>query len=241
MRVALALNDLVARDRSEGIPDPDSAPARRHHRLQGRGAAPESARRPRTRHGGAVWHDYQMANADRVTFSFALSAAAGGATTANYVAAESFLVEGQRVTGARVSDMRGGDRFDVRAVGRRECGRRLGAGARRLAPRACGRRAGTAALARDERRGPPAGPEPRLRRRGRRPLPVPGPVADGVHPRHEPRRARGAASALERSAADLEAFLAEGRARFPAPPGDGRRPAGASGPAADGVRATAAT
>ena len=66
--------------------------------------------------GGAVWHDYQMTNADRVTFSFALSAAAAGATVANYVAAQSFLLENGRVIGARLKDTRTDAAFDVRAA-----------------------------------------------------------------------------------------------------------------------------
>ena len=66
--------------------------------------------------GGAVWHDYQMTNADRVTFSFALSAAAAGATVANYVAAQSFLLENGRVIGARLKDTRTDSAFDVRAA-----------------------------------------------------------------------------------------------------------------------------
>ena len=114
MRIALALNDLVAHDRNAGVDPALHLPA-------GQIVSRDEALRlnpfvaPDGVTGGAVWHDYQMANADRVTFSFTLSAAEGGATVANYVAAESFLVENGRVTGARVTDLRSGISFDLRA------------------------------------------------------------------------------------------------------------------------------
>jgi glycerol-3-phosphate dehydrogenase len=55
----------------------------------------------------------------------------------------------------------------------------------------------------------------RLRRRGGRPLPVPGAVARRVDPRHQPRRPRGRPDALTVTAADLEAFLATAATAFP--------------------------
>jgi len=115
LRMALALNDLAARDRSDGIADPDL------HLPQGTVISRAEALRlnpvvdPATIAGGAIWWDYQMTNADRVTLSFALSASAAGAVTANYVSAQSLLVEGTRVTGAQVRDERDGVTFDVRA------------------------------------------------------------------------------------------------------------------------------
>lgn len=115
MRTALALNDLVAIDRSEGIADPDL------HLPAGAVVSREEALRlnpvvdPRTVAGGAIWYDYQMTNADRLTLSFALSAAAAGAVTANHVLVQSLLVDSGRVTGARARDQRTGDGFDVRA------------------------------------------------------------------------------------------------------------------------------
>ena len=86
-----------------------------------------------------------MANADRVTFSFPLSAVEAGATVANYVAAESFLVENGRVTGARVTDVRAGRSFDLRAgvvvnaagAWAPELANTLPAGRRRCRPHGC--------------------------------------------------------------------------------------------------------
>jgi glycerol-3-phosphate dehydrogenase len=115
MKVALAINDLVARDRSEGIADADL------HLPNGTVVSRAEALRlsplidPKPVTGGAVWYDYQMTNADRVTFSFVLSAAHAGAVAANYVSAQGLLLEGNRVVGARARDEQTGQDFDIRA------------------------------------------------------------------------------------------------------------------------------
>lgn len=55
--------------------------------------------------GGALWYDYQMPRAERLTLAFAHAAAAAGATLANYVAAERLLVDGaKQIVGAQVRD-----------------------------------------------------------------------------------------------------------------------------------------
>jgi glycerol-3-phosphate dehydrogenase len=115
MRIALALNDLVAHDRNEGILDPSlhlpggGVVSRREALRLNPAIAPEGIT------GGAVWHDYQMRNADRMTLSFALSAAASGALVANHVSADRFIVEDGAVTGVRLTDRLTGDSFDARA------------------------------------------------------------------------------------------------------------------------------
>lgn len=115
MRVALAINDVVARDRNDGVPDPAL------QLPEGRVVSRQDALRlnplvaPDGVTGGAVWYDYQMTNADRVTLSFVLSAAGAGAAVANHVSAETFLVEDGRVTGARLRDGRTDASLDVRA------------------------------------------------------------------------------------------------------------------------------
>ena len=50
---------------------------------------------PRGVTGGAVWHDYQMHNTDRMTLSFVLSAAEAGAVVANYVEATGVPARGR--------------------------------------------------------------------------------------------------------------------------------------------------
>ncbi|MDH4064087.1 MAG: FAD-dependent oxidoreductase [Acidobacteriota bacterium] len=115
MRVALAVNDVVSHDRHDGIADPalrlpDGRVVTRDEALR---ANPVVSADGVT--GGAVWFDYQMTNADRVTFAFARSAAAAGAIAANHVEADGFLIDEGRVIGARVRDRLSDAAFDVRA------------------------------------------------------------------------------------------------------------------------------
>jgi glycerol-3-phosphate dehydrogenase len=115
MRVALAVNDLVSRDRHAGLEDPAL------HLPRGSVVSREDCLRlnpvidPTGVTGGAIWHDYQMHNTDRMTLAFALSAADKGAVTANYVAAEALLVGGGRVHGMRVRDAITEQSFEVQA------------------------------------------------------------------------------------------------------------------------------
>jgi glycerol-3-phosphate dehydrogenase len=115
MRLALNINDIVARDRHEGLDDPAL------HLPNGRIVSREECLRlnplidPSGVTGGAIWHDYQMYSTDRMTLSFVLSAADAGAVTANYLGAESLLRDGASITGARVRDALHGETFDIRA------------------------------------------------------------------------------------------------------------------------------
>lgn len=115
MMLALALNDAVADDRNDGISDPALKLPR------GRVVSREEALQlnpviaPEGVTGGAVWYDYQMTNADRVTLSFALSAVALGAVAANHVEATDLLLDDNRVGGMRVQDRLNGSAFDIRA------------------------------------------------------------------------------------------------------------------------------
>jgi len=115
MQVALALNDLVARDRNEGLADPAL------HLPAGRVVSRDEALRlnpfvaPEAVTGGAVWYDYQMTNADRMTFSFAQTAVVAGAAAANHLEATAFLLENGRVAGADVRDRLAGETFTIRA------------------------------------------------------------------------------------------------------------------------------
>jgi glycerol-3-phosphate dehydrogenase len=115
MRIALAINDRVARDRHDGLADPAlPLPA---------GAVISRAEclrlnpliDPAGVTGGALWHDYQMHNSERMTLSFVLSAARQGAAVANYVRACGVLRDGTRVTGVMVEDGLTSERFEIRA------------------------------------------------------------------------------------------------------------------------------
>lgn len=114
MRVALTLNDVVSSDRHEGLSDPGlQLPA-------GQTMSREECLRLNPvieQHGvtgGALWHDYQMHNTDRMTLAFVLSAAERGAAAANYVEATGLLRDGARVAGVTVRDGLTSDTFDLR-------------------------------------------------------------------------------------------------------------------------------
>ena len=215
MRVALAVNDLVARDRHQGLTDPAL------HLPDGRVVARDEALTlnllvaPGGVTGGAVWYDYQMTNVDRVTFAFVQSAARAGAVVANHVEAGTFLVEAGRVAGARCRDAGSDTPFDVRA---------------RVVVNAAG--AWAPELVRTLPGGAAAVPAPRLSRAMNLVLDLPigshacGGVVDGrflflvpwrdgsilgtSHDVHE-----GSPDRLTVSHADLEAFLREGGTAFP--------------------------
>ena len=116
MRLALALNDAIARDRHEGIVDsslrlPPGRVVSRDDCLQLNPLID-----PTGVTGGAIWHDYQMHNTDRMTFSFVKSAAERGAVVANHVQATALLRKGPRVEGVRVLDRPSSNQFDVRGT-----------------------------------------------------------------------------------------------------------------------------
>lgn len=114
MRAALALNDLLAADRNQGL-----LPSRHLHggRLLSRAEvlaiAPELDGTNLT--GGASWCDAQMLNSERLVLAFVQSAASRGALVANHAAALRLLRVGGRVEGAVVRDEITGNVFDVRA------------------------------------------------------------------------------------------------------------------------------
>ncbi len=114
MRTVLAVNDWIARDRNEGLDRARHLPASqilgKEETLQlfpGLDASRVT--------GGASWFDGQMHNADRVLLSFVQSAAAAGATVANYVSAMALVRRGERVEGVSARDELTGATFDVRA------------------------------------------------------------------------------------------------------------------------------
>ncbi len=115
MRAALATNDLVARDRHQGLDDPSLRLPPSELVSRDRCLQLNPVIDPTGVTGGALWHDYQMHNTDRMTFSFVLSAAERGAAAANYVKATGILRDDARVTGVRVEDRLTSASFDIRA------------------------------------------------------------------------------------------------------------------------------
>jgi glycerol-3-phosphate dehydrogenase len=116
MQVALAMNDFVSRDRHAGVTDPALRlpPSRVVPRDECLRLNPLID--PAGVTGGAIWHDYQMHNTDRMTFSFVASAAGRGAVAANHLRATAILRRGTRVEGVGVEDRTSADAFDVRAT-----------------------------------------------------------------------------------------------------------------------------
>lgn len=115
MRLGLALSDVVAKDRNQGLSDPGThlPPARILSRDEALRLNPVVS--PHGVTGGALWYDYQMQSTDRVTLSFLLSALDAGASASNYVRAARFLQEHGRVIGVMAEDGLTGTQFPIRA------------------------------------------------------------------------------------------------------------------------------
>jgi glycerol-3-phosphate dehydrogenase len=114
MRAALAVNDILSLDRN-GTSDP----ARRLPRS--RVLSPRECRElcpdglPERFNGGALWHDAQMVDSDRLGICLAHAAWEEGAALANHVAARGLLVAANRVAGVMAEDLVTGSRLTVRA------------------------------------------------------------------------------------------------------------------------------
>jgi glycerol-3-phosphate dehydrogenase len=215
MRVALGINDVVASDKHAGLADPA------HHLPPGRVVSRDEALEmnplvdPDGITGAAVWHDYQMRNAERVTYAFVASTAATGAVVANYVGATGTIVEDGTIVGVTAEDRLTGAPFAIRA---------------RVVLNAAGPWAGEF-LRRLPGGGPPS-PAPKLSRamnlvtRKVTRTHACGGLVDGRFLFYVPWRDvsilgtshdvhAGDADGLRVTEADLEAFLADGRAAFP--------------------------
>ncbi len=116
LRGAFWVDALVGHDRNDGVQPQLHLPAGRlvsRDECQAR-FGPLACGRGVT--GGALWYDYQLSRADRLTIAFALAAAAAGACLANYVEASDVLVRDHRAVGVRGRDVASGDSFDISAA-----------------------------------------------------------------------------------------------------------------------------
>ena len=114
LRLYFAINDLLARDRNDGIAvSRRLPPSRLLSRNECLGLNPLID--PDGVTGGVEWFDYQMYNSDRVHISFIASAVEGGAVAANYVEARAGLMQGSTVEGVRASDRLTGESLEIRA------------------------------------------------------------------------------------------------------------------------------
>lgn len=103
LRLALLVNDLASWDRNRGArADKHLPPGRTLSREECLKLAPDLD--PVGLTGGALWYDAQMYNSDRLTLSFVLSAAREGAVVANFVEAQRFLRERDRIRGVVAKD-----------------------------------------------------------------------------------------------------------------------------------------
>ncbi|MGE3508361.1 MAG: FAD-dependent oxidoreductase [Vicinamibacterales bacterium] len=114
LRAGFLFDALVAHDRNAHLPE--------SHRLpRGQVIGPAEARdrfpwlRGTRMYAAAVWHDYVVTEADRLTLAWAFSAAEHGATLVNHARAQRLLRQGDRIVGARVDDLVEGRSIDVAA------------------------------------------------------------------------------------------------------------------------------
>lgn len=134
MRAGLALNDIVSRDRNEGVQPSRRLPrGRAISRAELQSLAPALA----AGHGaGVLFHDAQLYSAERLVMAVLDDAVRAGATIANYAEAIDPFRERDALAGVVVEDRASGDRFDVRAP---VIVNAAGAGAARVAARLTGR------------------------------------------------------------------------------------------------------
>ncbi len=119
IRAGFALDCVVAFDRNRDVPAGLRVPAGAVlSRAEAIRRFPELDAKDKDLTGAAVWHDYVSTESDRLTFSFALAAAAHGAQLANYVDAVAPLVDATRatrVTGVRAVDGPSGRTIEIGA------------------------------------------------------------------------------------------------------------------------------
>src|SRR5688572_3753720 len=103
LRAAFKLDEWLARDRNAGVEPELHLPA---PRLVSKALTLRlfPGVRAEKLTGGAQWYDYQMVEADRLTFAFAAAADRAGAHLANYVEAVSPLRDGSRISGMQARD-----------------------------------------------------------------------------------------------------------------------------------------
>lgn len=112
--IALALNEVVGAGKNRSIDRDKRIPrSRTISREEVLGRFPHLMKKGLT--GGAVFYDCQIRNSERLVLSILKSAAGAGAEVANYVEAEGFIRDGDRVLGIKAVDKDGGSRFDIRA------------------------------------------------------------------------------------------------------------------------------
>lgn len=115
LAAALALNGLIAFDRSQGLPPDKRIPLggilSKKELIQLLG---KEFDRPAVT-GAAVWHDGMAVNTERLGLAFLHSGVQNGLAALNYCPVTGFCLEGRNITGVRVRDAVEGKEFSVAA------------------------------------------------------------------------------------------------------------------------------
>lgn len=113
LRAGVGLYDLLTGGRNAGVSS--SAVLPRGERLSRAACLDEAPYLQQTGlRGGVAFYDAQMTNCDRLTLSFALSAAKQGAVLCNYTEAAGFSLEAGRIRSVAVVDKLSGARAELR-------------------------------------------------------------------------------------------------------------------------------
>ena len=115
LRAAFRIDQWLGRNRNVGVEPELHLPA---PRLVSKAATLRlfAGVRPENLTGGAQWYDYQMVEADRLTFAFAAAADRAGANLANYVEATAPIRDGDRIVGMQARDVLAGTELTIRAA-----------------------------------------------------------------------------------------------------------------------------
>ena len=114
MRAAVALNDLVSRDRNDGVLPSRRIPnGRTLSRAELRALAPALAEDHR---GGALFHDAQLYSSERLVYAVLDDAERAGARIASYAEAVAPLQVNGSLAGVVAEDRLTGERCDIRAA-----------------------------------------------------------------------------------------------------------------------------
>lgn len=114
MRAALLVNDILSFDRNTGLPDsqriPNGRVLSRRQSLQYLSCIEEQDLT-----GAAMWSDGFIDDTERLMIAIIHSSVEQGASVANYVSAESFIRQGNRISGVSARDKLSGDSFSIKA------------------------------------------------------------------------------------------------------------------------------
>jgi glycerol-3-phosphate dehydrogenase len=108
----LLANDIVSLDRNNGL-GPSSHVPRSYLLSRSECLAAFPGLEAPDLSGGAVWHDCQAHNVDRLTLAFVSSAAGAGAEPANHLFAKKVLLKDGKVAGVVATDQDTGDDLEI--------------------------------------------------------------------------------------------------------------------------------